>query len=119
MIVILAVILAGICAFYKQLAPRPPQNGTHIPLREELELNSFDDQGDDDGSIEKGDKIGLCNVDKISSQENDDSDSTTSVHIDVGDKELSTESAPLLNEGKCINTKCMHICMHVCVYVWM
>ena len=116
MIVILAVILAGICAFYKQLAPRPPQNGTHIPLREELELNSFDDQGDDDSSMEKGDKIGLCNVDKIS---NDDSDSTTSIHIDVGDKELSTESAPLLNEGKCINTICMYICTYVGTYVCM
>ena len=108
MIVILAVILAGVCAFYKHLAPRPPQNGTHIPLREELELNSFDDE-EDDSSIEKGEKIGLCNVDKILSQENDDSDSTTSVHNDVGDKELSTESAPLLNEGKCINTICMYV----------
>ena len=96
MIILQVVILAGVCAFYKQLAPRPPQNGTHIPLREELELNSLDEG--DDSSIKKGD---LCNDDNISNQDNISSDSNTSVHIDVGDKELdlSTESAPLLNEG--------------------
>ena len=99
MIILQAVILTGLCVFYKQLAPRPPQNGTHIPLREELELNSFDEG--DDSSIEKGDKIGLCNVESISHQDNDSSDSNTSVRVDVGEKELdlSTESAPLLNEG--------------------